>query len=130
MQHVGLWESYGRYYHDDKSLVRNSCTIPPPELKVGDMLSGFQQQQRRRGVMGRDEGSTTGEQVTMKFAHHSTSSQSKLDQFYTEELRAIVKRLYANDYKLWNLIKDEEELMSGRDLAMKLSSTCNENAMS
>ena len=66
----------------------------------------------------------------MKFAHHSTSSQSKLDQYYTEELRAIVKRLYANDYKLWNLVKDEEELMSGRDLAMKLSSTCSENAVS
>ena len=122
LQHVGLWEPYGRYYHDDKSLVRNSCTIPPPELKVGDMLSGFQQQQRGRGVIGRDEG-------TMKFAYHSTSSQSKLDQYYTEELRAIVKRLYANDYKLWNLVKDEEELMSGRDMALKLSSRCNENVM-
>ena len=50
-------------------------------------------------------------------------TQSKVDQYYyTEELRAIVKRWYANDYKLWNLVKDEEEeLMSGRDLAMKLS---------
>ena len=129
LQHVGLWESYGRYYHEEKSFVpHSSCIVPPPELKVGDMLSGFQQQQRR--MTKKDKMVPTKEQGTMKFAHHSTQSQSKVDEYYTEELKAIVKRLYANDYKVWNLIKDEEELMSGRELAMKLSSTCNENAIS
>ena len=73
----------------------------------------------------------TKEQGTMnkKFVHHSTQSQSKLDEYYTEELRAIVKRLYANDYKVWNLIKDEEELVSGRELAIKLSTSCSDEAI-
>lgn len=128
LQYVGLWESYGRYYHEEKGFVhQSSCAVPPPELKVGDTLSGFQQQQRR--AIDKDKRVTTKEQDTMKFAHHSTQSQSKLDEYYTEELRAIVKRLYANDYKVWNLIKDEEELVSGRELAMKLSSSCSDEAI-
>ncbi|KAK1737849.1 carbohydrate sulfotransferase [Skeletonema marinoi] len=127
LQHVGLWESYGRYYHEEKTFIpHSSCVVPPPELKVGDTLSGFQQQQHR---MIEKKTTRTKDQGTMKFAHHSTQSQSKLDKYYTEELQVIVKRLYANDYKVWNLIKDEEDLVSGSELAMKLSSTCNEKAI-
>jgi hypothetical protein len=65
---------------------------------------------------------------SIKFSHHSTQSQSKLDMYYTEELLDTVKRLYAYDYKIWNLIKDEEELVSGSELATKLSPMCREKA--
>ena len=134
LQHVGLWESYGRYYHEEKNFVpQSSCVVPSPELKVGDMLSGFQQRkQQHRMTTKKDKMmAMTKEQGTMnkKFAHHSTQSQSKLDEYYTEELRAIVKRLYANDYKVWNLIKDEEELVSGSELAIKLSTSCSDEAI-
>ena len=65
---------------------------------------------------------------SIKFSHHSTQSQSKLDTYYTEELLDTVKILYANDYKIWDLIKVEEELVSGSELAMKLSPICSERA--
>ncbi len=133
LQHVGLWESYGRYYHEEKSAipdkVRSSCVVPPPELKVGDTLTGFQQQQQRNNNKKKKETAKTKDQGDMKFSHHSTQSQSKLDKYYTEELFQVVRRLYANDYKVWNLIKDEEHLVSGSELAMKLSSTCREKAI-
>lgn len=116
LQYVGLWESYGRYYHEETSFSpQSSCAVPPPKLKVGDVLSGFQQRTKKKDT-----------KLDNKFAHHSTQSQSKLDEYYTEELRAIVKRLYANDYKVWNLIKDEEELVSGSELAIKLSNSCSD----
>ncbi|KAL7426212.1 hypothetical protein ACHAXM_000376 [Skeletonema potamos] len=131
LQHVGLWESYGRYYHEEKSVipdrVRSSCAVPPPELKVGDTLTGFQQQQQQQQT--KKAITPTKDQDGVKFSYHSTQSQSKLDKYYTKELHEIVARLYANDYKVWNLIKDEEDLVSGSELAMKLSSTCRVKAI-
>ena len=131
LQHVGLWESYGRY-HDSASMseagaptdLRNSCVVPPPRLWIGDKLSGFQQQGRRNII--KDE---KKREESIKFSHHSTQSQSKLDMYYTEELLDTVKRLYANDYKIWNLIKDEEELVSGSELVMKISPIFRERAI-
>jgi hypothetical protein len=103
--------------------LRNSCVVPPPRLWIGDKLSGFQQQ-GRHNIMKKEKKM----EESIKFSHHSTQSQSKLDMYYTEELLDTVKRLYANDYKIWNLIKDEEELVSGSELAMKLSPMCREKA--
>lgn len=130
LQHVSLWESYGRYYHEDKNVLpaeaRHSCVVPPPELEIGDMLTGFLQQQQIK----KKKPATAKDQDAMKlFSHHSTQSQTKLDKYYTEELLEVVHRLYANDYKVWNLTKDEEDLVSGSKLAMKLSSTCKEKAI-
>lgn len=129
LQHVGLWESYGRYYHEDSASMteagaptdlRNSCVVSPPRLRIGEKLSGFQHQGRH--TMKEEK----KKKESIKFSHHSTQSQSKLDMYYTEELLDTVKRLYANDYKIWDLIKDEEELVGGSELAMKLSPMCRE----
>jgi hypothetical protein len=95
-------------------------------LKVGDTLTGFQQQQQQQTKKAI---TPTKDQDGVRFSYHSTQSQSKLDKYYTKELHEIVARLYANDYKVWNLIKDEEDLVSGSELAMKLSITCRVKAI-
>ena len=120
LEHVGLWEPFGRFYHIERNR-QTDCAVPSPELKVGDVLSGFQQQQQRQKKLSVIKSQND---TTTKFSHHSTQSKTKLDQYYTEELLSIVKRLYARDYELWDLIKDEEDLVSGSELAMRLSSKC------
>ena len=74
-------------------------------------MSGFQQrrhQHEKKDKSKRREERPSSSHVIL----HSTQSQSKLDMYYTGELLDTVKRLYAKDYKIWNLIKDEEELVS------------------
>ena len=92
----------------------------PPKLKVGDVLSGFLQLPKNIADRDRDN---------HKHSHHSTGSRSKLDQYYTPKLRSIVEdKLYSMDLKLWKLVEHEKKLVSGSELAVRLSEQCHTRA--
>lgn len=120
LQNVGLWESHGKYYHQYTNADSQTCASMPPKLKVGDVLSGFLQLPKNIADRDRDN---------HKHSHHSTGSRSKLDQYYTPELRSIVEdKLYSMDLKLWKLVEHEKKLVSGSELAVRLSEQCHTRA--
>ena len=115
---VGLWESHGKYYHwhmDKKSASGSRCISPPPSLKVGEKLFGFQQKPKS-SMNDTLRASDTG-------YGHATDSKTKMDTYYTPEMLKKVKELYKQDYKLWDLV-NVEKLHSGVELAMGLSDDC------
>lgn len=115
---MSLWETHGKYYHwDVESKQRNGN--PPPKLRPGDELIGFQQLPRTKNTMN---------DTNVRHSHHSTGSQSKLQEYYTPEVLHSVKKLYQHDFELWDLIKDEESMLSGSELAVKLSEDCAKKA--
>lgn len=124
---VGLWEKYGRYYHwhsDKESATSSSrCNLPPPVLKVGDELFGFQQKHQ----LEKNDKSKNNMKASDTGYGHATDSKTKMSAYYTDEMLEKVKRLYKEDYKLWDLVNDEK-LYSGRDLAMKISEECRSKA--
>lgn len=94
------------------------CSLAPPELHPGEELFGFLQLPREKN-----------ETDLYIHSHHSTGSQSKLDEYFTPELRTIVEeQLYPMDVKLWRLVEDEEDLVSGSELATKISGQCKTKA--
>jgi hypothetical protein len=126
LQEVGLWDDYGKYYHramNTDKIKHGICALPPPELSIGDELLAFLQLPRDNNETNDNGG---GE---YRHSHHSTGSQSKLDEYYTPQLRSLVENeLYVMDSKLWKLIENEEDLVSGSDLAMKISGKCKRRA--
>lgn len=125
LQEVGLWDNYGKYYHriiNTDGITSGICSLSPPVLRVEDELFGFLQLPR--------ETNGTEESGSYRHSHHSTGSQSKLDEYYTPELRSIVEEdLYQMDMKLWKLIENEENLVRGSELALKISGQCKERAL-
>lgn len=122
LQKVGLWDNYGKYYHrfSNTNGISGICALEPPKLKVGDELFGFLQLPREQNETESD---------AYRHSHHSTGSQSKLDKYYTPELRSIVEeKLYPMDVKLWNLVEGEQDLVSGTELALKISGQCKAKA--
>lgn len=120
---MGLWEDYGRWYHwhtRKKDAEGGRCGSSPPSLTVGEPLFGFQQTPRESG--GRRLNDTLRASDTGY--GHATDSRSKMNAYYrSADLLEKVKRLYEQDYKLWELV-NEEELHGGKELAMKLSEVC------
>ena len=118
LDEVGLWESHGKWFHwhKEKATAGTSrCNSPPPILKAGEQLFGFQQKpvsHSNNTLRASDTG-----------YGHATDSRSKMAKYYTVEMMEKVKMLYEEDYKLWDLVNDEK-LHSGRDLAMSLSEQC------
>lgn len=125
---MGLWESYGKWYHWHKRKEEagtSRCNSPPPIVKAGETLFGFQQKPPKEGG-SKNESSLRASDTGYG---HATDSRSKMDKYYTPEMLEKVKRLYEHDYKLWELV-DEEELHSGEELAMSLSDDCRASAQS
>lgn len=97
------------------------CSLPPPVLKVGEELFGFQQKKKQEKSQQSLRASDTG-------YGHATDSKTKMSMYYTSpEMLEKVKRLYKEDYKFWDLV-NEEQLHSGSELAMSLSEECRSNA--
>jgi len=139
-----LWEKYGKYFHWDPKFEAEGeedvCATPPPKLKVGDALIGFQQRPpdlnrssscSDNGVANRQPQNevsppaiSDGRKSSAGAHHHATGSQSKLDRFYTPRLRRLVREIYRKDYQVWNLIRNESDVVSGSELAMKISGSC------
>lgn len=124
LQRVDLWEKYGKFYHrfsNTNGMKRGICALEPPPLTEGEELFGFLQLPRT--------GNTDGNGSSYRHSHHSTGSQSKIDDYYTSELKfQVEEQLYPMDMKLWRLIEDEEGLVSGSELAAKISSQCQAKA--
>ena len=120
LQKVELWDNYGKYYHRFTN-TSTDCALQPPPLNVEDELFGFMQLPRadkNDGIGG-----------IYRHSHHSTDSQSKLDEFYTPELKSEVEeQLYPMDVQLWRLVEAEEGLISGSELATKISGQCKTTA--
>ncbi len=127
-----LWERYGKYFHwTAKKQGKNKepeCAPSPPQLKVGDTLYGFQQRPLNLGDDGKTRQSKVLVGKSIGAHHHATGSQSKVDRFYTPRLRRLVREIYRRDYQLWELIRDEKDVVSGSDLAVKISDECRDAA--
>ena len=118
LDEIGLWETYGKWFHWHKDKITagtSRCNSPPPILKQGEQLFGFQQKPLSHSN-NTLRASDTG-------YGHATDSRSKMAKYYTLEMLEKVKTLYEQDYKLWDLVNDEK-LHSGKDLAMRLSVQC------
>jgi len=128
-----LWERYGKYFHwNTKKEGKNKepeCASSPPQLRVGDSLYGFQQHPLDSGEnIGKTRQSQVAKSKSIGAHHHATGSQSKVDEYYTPRLRRLVKETYRRDYQLWELIRDEKDVVSGSDLALKISGECRDAA--
>lgn len=117
LSHVGLWDSHGRHYINGGVKAGRSpwgCNFAShPHNHT--IHVGFQQEDH-------DGNASAAETVY----GHSKGSSSKMDEYYTPELRKRVEdELYANDYKLWKLVSaNGKKLSKGRALVSQLSNKC------
>jgi hypothetical protein len=121
LQLVGLWESHGKHYRSGTSGPgQQACALHPPlPLVQGEEPLGFQQ--RAAATKQKNGDSDHGNMYG-----HSKHSKTKLQQYYTEELLALVKELYASDYLLWNALQEHGQYgwATGKDLAAALNPYC------
>ena len=100
-----VWDTLGKTFDNGvgtESQRRGArCYYEPPDRFRGSNFTpvGFNQQ---------DGGS----------AHHATSANSKLEQYYSKEMLEKVKKAYSLDYMIWDEIKDRDvnDVPNGRDL--------------
>ena len=113
LSHVGMWDSHGkRFINGGRSLGRSPwCNIGShPHNHSGHV--GFQQK----------ESSDSHADLAYNHVH---GSKDKINQFYTPELMKKVEELYADDFKLYNLVSaNGNKLSKGKDLVSQLSSKC------
>lgn len=112
LQSAGLWETKGKYFING-GVGESMCSLKSHPYNH-TMQVGFQQRDEERNVSAANTA-----------YGHSKNSRSKLTEYYTPELLQLVReKLYANDYKLYNLLSENKEPANGKELAMKLSSGC------
>ena len=110
LQMVGLWDSHGMHYITQPDA--QGCAVPPPDPESPQhriFHAGFQQKD------------------LAKQDNHTTNSKSKLDLFYsTPQLLDIVKRIYKDDYTLWNALTQQpgRDWVRGSTLANQLNPDC------
>jgi hypothetical protein len=108
LERVGIWESYGKIFSPSNvSSVGhrggNTCMIPPPDELGDDDIAkdvpyiGFNQRQ------------PIGNKHSVQ---HGTRSKSKVGQYYTPELSAMVRTAYASDYAIWDELQGRIKLDS------------------
>jgi len=120
LKKVNLWDSYGKHYIISKETKIGDmiCKMHPPHnVGLNAEHKGFQQ------YYVPITNATGGSRL---YGHsHKKNSSSKMKEYYTEELLKKVKRLYADDYILWNaLSKSKVGWLSGKKLANMLNPTC------
>ena len=119
---VNLWKDYGAKYMVSLKATptknSNSCRVLPPNPNDDD---------------GSDTVLTVGFQQNIKAKNdrHTRDSKSKIDEFFTSEIWEIVKRLYKQDYELWNALnvvppEENRSWTTGRQLAGRLNPSCQE----
>jgi len=122
LEKVDIWDSYGKHYRAIKKEYEGKrgregssrCkTLPPKLLGSKDEFEGFQQKGIRNSTKNTYE------------VRHKKNSVDKMKLYYTEELLEKVKRIYADDYRLWNaLSKSDVGWFSGKKMAALLNPTC------
>eukprot|EP00977_Amphora_coffeiformis_P006116 scaffold1323_cov160-Amphora_coffeaeformis.AAC.21 len=100
LESVGLWETYGRHYRLTPNNTRKVFNPPPFPLNPDQVALGFQQE---------DEA----------LDHHSRGAQDKIHRYYSADLLARVRKLYAMDYALWDALQvaGSRHQVHGRDIA-------------
>jgi len=118
LEKANLWDSYGKHYITSKGQNAGDkiCKMPPPPLnEVKEEHKGFQQYHHP----------VTNTTARLYGNKHKKDSSSKMEKYYTKELLDKVKKLYADDYTIWNaLSKSKVGWLSGRQLAAMLNPTC------
>jgi len=104
LERVGLWEKYGAKFDDGKNMKSEGSDIwsmPTPVRPSNYTVAGFNQ-----------KGAGT--------SHHSTSSSSKIQEYYTPELLKTVREAYHWDVKIWEDLKGRsaEDVATGKDLVI------------
>lgn len=113
LQHIGLWESYGKHFINEGTSPSNGnvCAIVPSN---SSRHVGFQQPDQMKNISAADTA-----------YGHSKDASKKKDLYLTPEMtEKIQNELYAHDYKLWKLVSANEKLSTGKELAAQLSSQC------
>ena len=116
LQEVNLWESHGKYFINggitkEGTKRLHDCSIKSHRYSPSKHL-GFQQ----RNMDGNSTAANTA-------YGHSTGSKEKMAKYYTPELLMFVReKLYADDYKLYQLVSAKKTLSNGKELASQLSS--------
>lgn len=104
LDHVGLWEPWGRTYSVvGMKVAETACN---PGSGVGG--PGFQQRANSNSAQIRA---------------HVMHSASKIEEYYTPALHATVRRLYAVDFELWNALVGMGDVpyVTGDQLAARLA---------
>jgi hypothetical protein len=121
LERVGLWESHGKYYRNDRSnrlsKLRDTCVSLFPlqdEFESTPLSSrhvGFQQIHRNH----EDE---SKKKKSWDSIGHATGSSSKMKEYLTPELhRKIEGELFAADYQVWEFLDNEQgDWISGKDI--------------
>ena len=113
LESVGLWESHGKRFINGGVKKWHMCSIKSHPLNE-TLHIGFQQKDEIRNSLA----SNTA-------YGHSKGSKNKMDEYYTPELlKKVREELYANDYKVYQLLKEKETLSSGKEIAAQLSTRC------
>ena len=104
LDRVGIWETYGAKYDDGKDLKTRHASQCAVTLEVDGKhrnATGFNQ----RGPSTADH-------------DHSTGSKNLLDEYYTPELLAKVRKLYYLDYAVWDDLqrRGASDVPKGSDL--------------
>jgi len=87
LKKVRMWDDYGSKYDDGNGAEMGSlCYRPPPLREANFTPDGFNQ-------LSRSKNRTT---------LHATQSSDKMDQYYTSELLAKVRKAYHWDYAIWD----------------------------
>ena len=111
LEKVNLWQDYGAKYlvssHNIRLPICNA--LPPNPNQDKDVFrGGFQQN------------------VLAKNDRHTKDSHSKMDRYFTTEIWNIVKRLYKEDYDLWNALNQDKSRSwaHGSILSARLNPQC------
>ena len=116
LEHVGLWDSHGSKFinggitRKDRSLY----TVMSHPFNHTHHV-GFQQKNE-----------LTNKSAAKLVYGHEKGSKNKMDKFFPPNLlKKVREELYADDYKLWKLVKENGvKLSRGKELASRLSNKC------
>ena len=115
LERVNLWKDYGAKYmvSVQRTKRKDLCHTMPPNPNGSVFTGGFQQN------------------IKTKNDRHTRDSKSKINVLFTSEIWKIVKRLYQQDYELWNALngirpEENRRWMTGRELAERLNPSCQE----
>lgn len=126
LEKVDMWHSYGKHYRTSKrgDIQGHVCrTLPPEQLGSKDECQGFQQTCNATTIRMSD--SEGGGDARLYEHTHQKKSADKMNQYYTKELLEKVKKLYADDFMLWNaLSKSKSGWSNGKKMAKFLNPSC------
>ncbi|KAL7534159.1 hypothetical protein ACHAXR_005681 [Thalassiosira sp. AJA248-18] len=116
--HVGLWNSHGKHF------IHGGSRGIMKQAGMCNLMSHPANHTVHVGFQQKNEVSNASAADTVY--GHSKGSNSKMEKYFTPELlKKVREELYADDYKLWELVNANGKKMSkGKELVSQLSSEC------